>query len=99
MPLLKEKCDSVFQRGKEANAISRLYVYGVLWNLCNEYCSTDSGPAFGERCRDLGRIFTTRLEKAVYDLKLITPATAEAAFALTTAVGVATCPQECCYRR
>ena len=86
--LLKEYCDSVFQHGHDASAIRRVYVYGVLWHLCLECSGLESDPRFSERCQGLERIFASQIEQAVNELRLVIPATAEAASALTTAVGV-----------
>ena len=88
MSLLKKYCDSVFKRSEEANAIQRLHVYGMLRSLCTEYSGPDCDAVFQKRCLELGSVFTTRLEQAVNELKLIVPATAEAASALTRAVGL-----------
>ncbi|KAK3651683.1 hypothetical protein LTR56_005491 [Elasticomyces elasticus] len=87
--ILREKFDTVFNGDKDADAIRQVYVYGILCNLCTELSGSDPDPAFATRCKGLGRVFTTRLEQAVYQLKLMMPATAEAASALTMAAGIA----------
>ncbi|TKA63158.1 hypothetical protein B0A55_10174, partial [Friedmanniomyces simplex] len=88
MPILEEKFDSVFKSGKEVDAVRRLYVYGLLWNLCTEYGGLEPDPAFAARCQGLAKVFTARIEHAVNDIKLIIPATAEAAYALAMAVSL-----------
>ncbi|KAK5738434.1 hypothetical protein LTR17_005962 [Elasticomyces elasticus] len=86
--ILREKFDTVFKGDKDAGFIRQVYVYGILCNLCTELSGSDPDPAFATRCKGLGRVFTTRLEQAVNELKLMMPATAEAASALTMAAGI-----------
>ncbi|KAK5726041.1 hypothetical protein LTR15_004232 [Elasticomyces elasticus] len=86
--ILREKFDTVFKGDKDAAVIRQVYVYGILCNLCTELSGSDPDPAFASRCKGLGRVFTTRLEQAVNELKLMMPATAEAASALTMAAGI-----------
>lgn len=90
LPLLKERCDSVFKSTKQADPIRRIYVNGVLWNLCTEYGGLESDAVFAARCQTLAKSFVAETESAVADIKLMTPATAEAAFALALAVGLTT---------
>ena len=86
LPILKDKFDSVFRRSEAADAIRQVYVYGLLWNLCTEFGDLEPDVAFAARCKGLARLFTARLEQAVAELKLIIPASAEAAYALAMAV-------------
>ena len=83
---LQEKCDSVFRSPRNATAIRSVYVYGVLWSLCSEFSGHPTDMAFAKRCHSLGRSFSGMLEKTVGELRLIMPATPEAAAALTMAV-------------
>ncbi|KAK1021988.1 hypothetical protein LTS16_026087 [Friedmanniomyces endolithicus] len=89
LPILKDKFDSVFSRSEAADAIRQVYVYGLLWNLCTEFGDLEPDVAFAARCKGLARLFTARLEQAVAELKLIIPASAEAAYALAMAAGIA----------
>lgn len=54
-----------------------------------EYSGLDPDLAFSRRCRNLGKIFISEVMQAVNELKLIMPATAEAASALTMASNAA----------
>lgn len=83
---LREKCETVFGSSKSASAIRRIYVYGTLRNLCVEFGGQHEDKAFARRCRSLSAYFSVELGHTVNELKLITPATAEAASALTIAV-------------
>ncbi|KAK5684891.1 hypothetical protein LTS10_002966 [Elasticomyces elasticus] len=69
--ILREKFDTVFKGDKDAGFIRQVYVYGILCNLCTELSGSDPDPAFASRCKGLGRVFTTRLEQAVNELKLV----------------------------
>ncbi|KAK0276305.1 hypothetical protein LTR35_010630 [Friedmanniomyces endolithicus] len=89
LPILRDKFDSVFRRSEAADAIRLVYVYGLLWNLCTEFGDLEPDVAFAARCKGLARLFTARLEQAVAELKLIIPASAEAAYALAMAAGIA----------
>jgi len=88
---LREKCDSVFALGQQPTAIRRVYVYSVLRSLCNEYGGLESGSAFAQRCHNLRAFFTAQLGQAVNDIKLVMPATEEAACALIRAVSLNGC--------
>lgn len=83
---LKEKTEHVFQSGSDASAIRRAYVFGTFRNLCIEIGGQHKDRAFAIRCKDLSVHFSMQLGYAVNDLKLIIPATPEAASALTMAV-------------
>ncbi|KAK0943842.1 hypothetical protein LTR29_004606 [Friedmanniomyces endolithicus] len=89
LPILRDKFDSVFRRSEAADAVRLVYVYGLLWNLCTEFGDLEPDVAFAARCKGLARLFTIRLEQAVTELKLIIPASAEAAYALAMAAGIA----------
>ena len=84
--VFRKKCESVFADSKPASAIRRLYVYGCLWSLCTELSGTCGDPAFAIRCQGLARLFSHLVEETVGDLKLIIPATEEAASALALGV-------------
>ncbi|KAK5166583.1 uncharacterized protein LTR77_008126 [Saxophila tyrrhenica] len=89
---LKDKCDSVFKYTTPRTTIRRLYVYGVLRFLCQERGGLDGDPAFAQRCKDLSRFFTAKIGEALGDLRMIVPATAEAAAALIMVAGSAESP-------
>ncbi|KAI7231683.1 hypothetical protein KC330_g6295 [Hortaea werneckii] len=88
--VFRKKCASVFADSKPASAIRRLYVYGCLWSLCTELSGTLGDPAFAKRCQGLARLFSHLVEETVGDLKLIIPASEEAASALALGAGLAT---------
>ncbi|KAI7261982.1 hypothetical protein KC352_g9846, partial [Hortaea werneckii] len=88
--VFRKKCASVFADQKPASAIRRLYVYGCLWSLCTELSGTLGDPGFAKRCQGLARLFSHLVEETVGDLKLIIPATEEAASALALGAGLAT---------
>ena len=83
---LKEKMEDVFGSDSSPSAIRRAYVHGTLRNLCVEFGGQHTDQAFAKRCRSLSVHFSIQLGHAVNDLKLIVPATPEAASALTIAV-------------
>lgn len=86
--VLRGKSASVFKSSNGANPIRRAYVYGTLRNLCAEYSGLHTDKVFAARCKELQAHFSVQLGHAVNDLKLIIPATAEAASALTMAVSL-----------
>ncbi|KAK5143958.1 hypothetical protein LTR32_004014 [Rachicladosporium monterosium] len=87
-PPTEEEIERLLRKA-EADAIRQVYVYGLLWNLCTEFGDLEPDVAFAARCKGLARLFTARLEQAVAELKLIIPASAEAAYALAMAAGIA----------
>ena len=83
---LKEKVDQLLDRPETCEAVRRVLIFSVLFNLCREYSFDDTDHSSSKRYTDLANLFMARLEAAVAELRIVIPPSPEAIEALVTAV-------------